>query len=127
MEGARAKKQLENLVRALEADHPGAAGSLREGLDETLSVMRLGLSASLVRSLMSTNLIENLIGSVCKLCARVHTWRDGQMALRWTCATAIDAAKRFRRIKGYRGIPQLLIARLDHDHKVDLEPKPQAA
>lgn len=127
LDSARAKKQLENLARSLEVDHPGAASSLREGLDETLTVTRLALPDALVRSLMSTNLIENLIDSVRKLSARVQHWRDGQMALRWTCATAMDAAKRFRRIKGHKGIPKLLQALSDHDHKLELEPQRQAA
>ena len=81
---------------------------------------RLALPDALVRSLMSTNLIENLIGSVRKLSARVQHWRDGQMALRWTCATAMDAAKRFRKIKGHKGIPKLLQALSDHDHTLEL-------
>ncbi len=127
LDAARAKKQLENLARSLEVDHPGAAASLREGLDETLTVMRLGLCEALVRSLMSTNLIENLIGSVRKLSARVQNWKDGQMALRWTCATAMDAARRFRRIKGHKGIPKLMQALSEHDHKLELEPQRQAA
>ncbi len=127
LDAKRAKKQLENLARSLQADHPSAAASLREGLDETLTVTRLGLPDALVRTLMSTNLIENLIGSVRKLSARVQHWRDGQMALRWTCATAIDAAKRFHRIKGHKGIPKLLKALCDHDHYIGLEPNTQAA
>lgn len=88
-----------------------------EGLDGTLTVTRLGLADALVRSLMSKNLIENLIGSVRKLSGRVQHWRDGQMALRWTCATAMDAARRFRRIKGHKGITELLQALSDHDPK----------
>ncbi len=126
-DAVRATKQLENLARSLEVEHPGAAASLREGLSETLTVMRLRLPDDLVRHLSSTNLIENLIGSVRKLSARVQNWRDGQMALRRTCATAIDAAKRFRRLKGYRSLPLLIKALRDHDHDLGLAPETQAA
>ena len=126
-DAVRATKQLENLARSLESEHPGAAASLREGLSETLTVMRLRLPDELVRHLSSTNLIKNLIGSVRKLSARVQNWRDGQMALRWTCATAIDAAKRFRRLKGYRGLPALIKALREHDHHLGLAPNTQAA
>lgn len=123
----RATKQLENLARTLQADHPGAAASLREGLAETLTVMRLRLPDDLVRSLGSTNLIENLIGSVRKLSARVQRWRDGQMAVRWTCATAMDAATRFRRLKGFSGLPTLIAALREHDQHIGLAPSTQAA
>lgn len=126
-DAVRATKQLENLARSLEVEHPGAAASLREGLSETLTVMRLRLPDDLVRHLSSTNLIENLIGSVRKLSARVQNWRDGQMALRWTCATAMDAAKRFRRLKGYRSLPSLIKALRDHDRHLGLAPETQAA
>ena len=89
--------------------------------------MRLRLPDELVRHLSSTNLIENLIGSVRTLSARVQNWRDGQMALRWTCATAMDAAKRFRRLKGYRSLPSLIKALRDHDRHLGLAPETQAA
>ncbi len=126
-DAVRATKQVENLARSLEAEHPGAASSLREGLSETLTVMRLRLPDELVRHLSSTNLIENLIGSVRKLSARVQNWKDGQMALRWTCAMAMDSARRFRRIKGHKGIAKLMQALSEHDHKLELEPQRQAA
>lgn len=124
-DAVRAKKQLENLAQSLQSEHPGAAASLREGLAETLTVMRL--PDELVRSLGSTNVIENLIGSVRKLSARVQRWRDGQMTLRWICATAMDAATRFRRIKGYRGLSALVAALREHDQQIGLAPIAQAA
>ena len=126
-DAVRATKQLENLARSLDAEHPGAAASLREGLSETLTVMRLRLPDELVRHLSITNLIENLIGSVRKLSARVQNWRDGQMALRWTCTTAMDASKRFRRLKAYRSLPRLIKALRDHDRHLGLAPETQAA
>ena len=111
----RAKRLLSNLVRSLRADHPGAAGSLEEGLDETLTVMRLGLPEWLERTLVTTNAIENLIGSVRALGRRVRRWRDGQMILRWTTAAIIDAATRFRKLRGHGGMRTLVAALRAHD------------
>jgi putative transposase len=98
----RARKMLTNLVRRLEKDHPGAAASLEEGLDETLSVKRLRLPKKLERQLSTTNAIENLMGSVRRLSRHVKRWRGGKMILRWTVAAVADAATRFRRITGAR-------------------------
>ena len=111
----RAKRMLNNLVRTLRADHPGAAGSLEEGLDETLTVMRFGLPQWLERTLVTSNAIENLIGSVRALGRRVRRWRDGQMILRWTTAAIIDATKRFRKLRGHAGMRTLVAALRDHD------------
>jgi transposase-like protein len=112
----RARKLLTNLARRLRADHPGAAASLDEGLDETLTVMRLKLPKSLARVLSTTNAVENLIGSVRHLGRRVKRWKDGQMILRWTVTAAADAAARFRRVVGAReGMPKLVSALAAHD------------
>ena len=73
----RARRLLENLARRLESAHPGAAGSLREGLEETLTVMRLDLPESLERVLSSTNLIENLFSRVRDTARRVKRWQGG--------------------------------------------------
>jgi hypothetical protein len=89
------------------ATHPGAAGSLREGLEETLTVLRLGVAATLARTLRSTNAIESMI-SVCREHAgNVKRWRDGQMALRWCAAGMIEAGKQFRRVNGDLHLPEL--------------------
>ena len=77
----RARRLLENLARRLQSDHPGAAASLREGLDETLTVMRLGLPENLERVLSSTNLIENLFSRVREIARRVKRWQGGTMIL----------------------------------------------
>ncbi len=82
----RARRLLDNLARRLEHQHPGAAASLREGLDETLTVMRLGLPEALERVLSSTNLIENLFSRVREIGRRVRRWQSGTMVLRWTAA-----------------------------------------
>jgi transposase-like protein len=116
-DATRAKRQLTNLARRLRDEHPGAAASLEEGLDETLTVKRLGLSSRLERQLSTTNSIENLIGSVRRLGARVKRWRGGRMILRWTVAAVADAATRFRRVTGTRdGMAQLVRALKDHEN-----------
>ena len=110
-DAARAKRLLGNLARRLRDDHPSAAESVEEGLDETLTVLRLGLPRNLQRVLSTTNAIENLIGSVRSLGRRVKRWRDGRMILRWTVAAVADAATRFRRVADARpGMLKLVVA-----------------
>jgi transposase-like protein len=116
-DAARAKRMLANLVRRLRDDHPGAAASLEEGLDETLTVKRFGLPRRLERQLSTTNAIENLIGSMRRISARVKNWRSGRMILRWTVTAVADAATRFRRITGAReGMTALVRALKDHEN-----------
>jgi len=110
-----ARRQLESLARRLEHQHPGAAASLREGLEETLTVMRLGLPANLERMLSSTNLIENLFGRVREIGRRVKRWQNGTMVLRWTAAGVLEAERGFRKLVGYRAMPILLAALRAHD------------
>ncbi len=113
----RARTTLTNLVRRLRNDHPGAASSLEEGLDETLAVKRLRLPKKLERQLSTTNAIENLMGSVRQLSRRVKRWRGGKMILRWTVTAVADAATRFRRIMGAReGMTQLMRALTRHEN-----------
>lgn len=111
-DAVRAKRLLTNLARRLRDDHPGAAASLDEGLDETLTVMRLGLPRSLERVLSTTNAIENLIGSVRQLGNRVKRWRDARMIVRWTITAVTDASSRFRRIAGARTAMSKLVLAL---------------
>lgn len=106
----QARKRLVSLAEQLEEVHPGAAASLREGLEDTLTLLRLGVSATLTRSLRSTNPIENLNSALKHLARRVKRWRGGTMALRWAVTGILEAEKRFRRIKGYRDLPALSIA-----------------
>ena len=111
---ATARSSLVALAASLEAKHPDAAGSLREGLDETLTVLALELPETLARTLRSTNAIESMIG-ICRHHARnVKRWRDGDMARRWCAAGMIEAGKQFRRIKGYRQLPILRDALARH-------------
>jgi putative transposase len=96
-----AEAELCALAAELDRTHPGAAASLREGLDETLTVLRLGIPPTLARTLRSTNAIESMI-SICRTHARnVKRWRDGQMALRWCAAGMVEAGKQFRRVNGH--------------------------
>jgi putative transposase len=106
----RARRLLEGLARRLEHQHPGAAASLREGLEETLTVIRLGLPESLERVLSSTNLIENLFSRVREIGRRVKRWQNGTMVLRWTAAGVLEAERGFRKLAGYRAMPILVAA-----------------
>ncbi len=105
-----AEAQLEALTKELEHTHPGAAGSLREGLSETLTVLRLGVSPTLARTLRSTNCIESMI-SICRNhSANVKNWQSGNMALRWCAAGLVEAGKQFRRVNGHMHLPTLRAA-----------------
>lgn len=115
------------MARQLSAQHPGAAASLREGLDETLTVKRLGLRGTLERSLSTTNGIENLIGQVRTLSKRVKRWRGGQMILRWTAAGVLEAERHFRRIRGYAELGTLRRALSQHDAEIACERTPDSA
>jgi len=106
----RARRRLENLAHKLESAHPGAAASLREGIDETLTVMALHLSEGLERVLSSTNLIENLFSRVREIARRVKRWQGGTMILRWTAAGVLEAERHFRKVAGYRALPRLAAA-----------------
>jgi transposase-like protein len=96
-----AEAELTALAGELDRTHPGAAASLREGLAETLTVLRLGLPPTLARTFRSTNAVESMI-SICRDHAgNVKRWRDGQMALRWCAAGMVEAGKQFRRVNGH--------------------------
>jgi putative transposase len=113
----KAEKLLRNLARTLEREAPGVAGAILEGLDEILTVVRLGLPKELRRSLACTNIIENIMGSVRRVCRNVKRWRDASMALRWTAAAMLEAAKGFRRLKAKSQLPKLRAALLAHRQK----------
>ena len=102
-----AQALLEALAKELDKTHPGAAGSLREGLAETLTVLSLDVPPTLARTLRSTNAIESMI-SICRDHAKnVKRWRDGQMALRWCAAGMVEASTQFRRVNGHLHLPAL--------------------
>jgi transposase-like protein len=106
----QARQRLERLAAQLDVEHPDAAASIREGLEETLTVIRLGLGGWLLKTLRSTNPIENLQGTIQRVVRNVKRWRGGAMALRWCVTALIEAEKRFRRVKGHREMPQLVAA-----------------
>jgi putative transposase len=101
---AEARAELEKIVRQLERINPSAAHSLEEGLEETLTVHRLGVGARLRRTLSSTNPIESCLSTVERVARNVKRWREGDQSLRWTATGLLEAEKRFNRIKGYREI-----------------------
>jgi putative transposase len=102
-----AEATLEALARSLDKKHPGAAGSLREGLFDTLTVTRLGVPPTLARTLRSTNAVESMIEICRDHATNVKRWRDGQMALRWCAAGMGEASKQFRRVNGFLHLPAL--------------------
>jgi transposase-like protein len=105
-----ALEQLNTLALELDKPHPGAASSLREGLEETLTVTRLGITGKLKRTLQSTNPCESMISTVRAINRNVKNWSSGEMALRWTAAGMLEAEARFRKVEGYRGLANLAIA-----------------
>ncbi len=106
----QAEAELTELARELGKTHPGAAASLREGMAETLTVLRLGVPPTLARTLRSTNSIESMIGICREHSKNVKRWRDGTMALRWCAAGMTEAGKQFRRVNGHLHLPKLRAA-----------------
>ena len=105
-----AEGQLRILAAELDKTHPGAAASLREGLEETITILHLGVPPTLARTLRSTNAIESMISISRDHAANVKRWRDGQMALRWCAAGIVEAGKQFRRVNGHMHLAKLRTA-----------------
>jgi putative transposase len=110
----RALAELRTLDSELERSHPGAASSLREGLEETLTLTRLGIRGNLKRTLESTNACESMIECVRRTSRNVKRWQSGEMCLRWTAAGMLEAERQFRRIIGYHDLAKLVVA-VDND------------
>src|SRR6266705_1841337 len=109
------------LARSLAQAHPGATASLREGLDETLTVIELGIDGALYRTLRSTNPIENLNGLIAHYTRNVKRWKDGHMLLRWIGSSLHEAAGGFRCVRGFREMKRLcsvLLQRVQPDSLV---------
>ena len=106
----RAHEQLNALALELDRAHPGAAASLREGMEETLTVIRLGITGKLKHTLQSTNPIESMISTVRVIHRNVKHWSSGEMCLRWTAAGMLEAESRFRKVPGYRGLANIAVA-----------------
>jgi transposase-like protein len=107
---ARGRELLRNLEAQLRMEHPGAASSIEEGLEETLTLIALGVVGALLRTLATTNPIENLQGTIRRVSRNVKRWRGGSMARRWTVSALMGAEKKFRRVKGHADMPRLVAA-----------------
>ena len=119
-EVATARRLLQDLARRLEERYPSAAASVREGLDETLTVITLGLSDRLRQSLATTNAIESLMSRTRHVKRNIKRWRGGQMVLRWTAAAVLEAVKGFRRLKGHKDMPKLVAALRARDQQLGI-------
>jgi putative transposase len=106
----KAEGLLTELARELDKTHPGAAASLREGMAETLTILRLGVPPTLARTLRSTNPVESMIEICREHSKNVKRWRDGTMALRWCAAGMVEAGHQFRRVNGHLHLPKLRAA-----------------
>ena len=106
----QATAELTQLARSLDRQRPGAAASLREGLELTLTVTRLGVGGKLLQTVESTNPVESMIEIIRDHAGRVKRWSSGEMALRWAAAGMLAAQGQFRRVKGYQELPQLAVA-----------------
>ncbi len=126
---AAALERLRGLAAELNRSHPGAAASLREGLEETLTVTRLGVRGALKKTLASTNPCESMIDTVKRTSRNVKRWQNGDMCLRWTAAGMLEAERQFRRVIGYPKLPALAIA-VERDiarHTLTDTPAPEVA
>jgi putative transposase len=114
-----ARQRLELLASELDRTWPDAAGSLREGMADTLTLMRLGIDGTLAKTLCSTNPCESMIEIVRHAQRNVKRWQDGDMRKRWTAAGMLVAEQQFRRIIGYRDLAKLVIA-IERRHAAQL-------
>ena len=108
--------RLQALASELDRTHPGAAASLREGLEETITIQRLRVTGSLKRTLASTNPVESMIEIVRRTQRNVKRWQSGDMALRWTAAGMSEAERQFRKIVGYKQLAPL-VARIEREQQ----------
>ena len=109
-------RNAKSLAAQLEKSHPGAAASLREGLEQMFTVARLGIDGPLAKKLTTSNPDESMISIARTTNRNVTRWRDGQKVLRWTAAGMLNAERSFRRIKGYKQMPHLVNALRRHAH-----------
>ena len=105
-----ARERLGLLASEFDRTWPDAAASLREGMHDTLTLMRLGIDGQLAKTLGSTNLCESMIEIVRYTQRNVKRWQDGDMRKRWTAAGMLVAEQQFRRIIGYKDLAKLVIA-----------------
>jgi putative transposase len=113
----KAEKLIRNLARRLERDWKGVSASILEGLDDMLTVTRLKLPRELRRSLACTNIVENVMSTVRRVCRNVKYWRSASMALRWAAAAMQEASKGFRRLKAHKHLQALRAALVQRNAK----------
>jgi len=118
-----AERLIRDLAKRMAREAPGVCGSLLEGLDEILTVNRLGLPPELRRSLACTNAIENMQGTIRRVTRNVKRWRDASMALRWAAAGMMEAKAGFRRLKAHRQLPALRRALAEHQARQAEKPR----
>ena len=119
----RALSELHALATELERSRPGATASLREGLDETLTLTRLGTRGNLKRTLESTNPCESMIETCRRTSSNVKRWQSGEMCLRWTAAGMLEAEQQCRGIIGYHDLAKL-VTRIEHQRDQPTVPNP---
>jgi transposase-like protein len=122
-DAAAGERELRSIAKHLELAHPGAAASLREGLEDTLTVTRLGLPPSLARTFKSTNPIESMISIARDATRNVKRWRSGEMAMRWIAAGMFEAEKQFRKVNGHHDMHILARALERHTEMIERRPK----
>lgn len=119
-----AKKLLLQLASWLESNgEDSAAASLREGLDESLTVLRLNLPQTLRRTFSTTNAIENMNGTLRRVCRNVKRWQGESMIRRWIALGVSEAQSKFRRVKGHQQMPSLVAALRPVTTTVEVEKK----
>jgi len=118
-DASEAERELRQLAKHLESKHPGAAASIREGLEETLTVIRLGLPPSLLRTFKTTNPVESIISIARDAHRNVKRWCSGEMTLRWVAAGMLEAERRFRKVNGHRDLHILKRALERHQEVVE--------
>ena len=108
LDTARGKQRLKELARDLKAQHPDAAASVLEGLDEMFTITELGITGELARCLATTNVIESPNSAVRRVSGRVTNYKDAEMALRWTAAGFLEAEKSFKKLRGHADLKTLI-------------------
>ena len=106
----RALSAARRLANELQSEHPDAASSLREGLEDMFTVRRLGITGALARTLTNTNCIESMISIARRTTGRVTRWKDGSMKKRWIAAGMLEAERSFRRVRGFKDMNKLVDA-----------------
>ena len=120
VEVAPARRRLQDLARRLGDSYPSAADNVREGLDETLTVLGFGISERLRHSLATTNAIESLLSRTRHVKRNVKRWRGGKMVVRWVAASILEATKGFRRLQGKSDMPKCVAALQTRDQQIGL-------